>query len=315
MVLLPTLLHGFVPAVHTAILMIVDALRRLDGQVVSISEARHLRVEPGSRVLDKGSTPHLREALIRGFVLLEGSFPVATINPAVHHFAHYGGQTGFAGILRWFAMWGFERNNKRIKAMCRSFRYTLAGLAKCVQMDIATRINMIKQTDFLSARMLSCGCQFSRLSKDRGSYVLTRREKIDLARLGVSTFNDVQAFEIARVLGVHFRAGEWGRLRCGSVITTIFDRRSRYCYVKKFLKVDGKCFARVVWLSVPTYPYAPNRLIVSVRMLSDAQQNAHHPFVSVEKIDPCAVAVLPQRDGTHFWMMREKGHDRVPSDF
>ena len=117
-------------------------------------------------------------------------------------------------------------------------------------------------------------------------------------------------------MGVHFRAGEWGRPRCGSVITTIFDRRSRYCYVKKFLKVQGQFFARVEWLSVPTYPYAPdNRLVVRVRKLADAQQRQHRCFVPLEDIDPCTVAVIPQRDGVHFSMLRDKGYDRVDIDY
>ena len=78
LVLLPTLLDGFVTAVHTAVLMIVNALRHLDGLVVSKSEAHHLGIEPGSYVVEKASIPYWRQELLRGFVLLEGSLPVAT---------------------------------------------------------------------------------------------------------------------------------------------------------------------------------------------------------------------------------------------
>ena len=51
LVFLPTILRDFVPAVHRAILKITFALRRLDGLVVSIDEARRLGVLPGSHVL------------------------------------------------------------------------------------------------------------------------------------------------------------------------------------------------------------------------------------------------------------------------
>jgi len=186
----------------------------------------------------------------------------------------------------------------------------LASLAKNVQMNIATRFSDIanNEAELLAARTL---CRLSKRSVSHGFYLLSRREKIDLALLGVTVFDDVCAFEIAHVLGVHFRAGEWGRPRCGSVITTIFDRRSRYCYVKKFLQVQGKYFARVQWLSVPTYPHFPNTLVVKVRMLTDAQQNLHRSVIPLEHIDPCTVAVIPQRDGVHFSMLRDRGYDRV----
>jgi len=310
MVLLPTLLEGYITKVHTAILMVVNALRHLDGLVVSVSEARRLGVEPGSHVIGKACVPYWRQVLLRGLVLLEGSLPVAALNPIMHHFAHYGEQTGESGILRWFAMWAFERNNKCVKGMVRNRRYTLASLAKNVQMNIATRFIALanKEAVLLSARTL---CQLSKQSVSHGIYLLSRREKFDLALLGVSAFDDVCAFEIARVLNVHFRAGEWGRPRCGSVITTIFGRRSRYCYVKKFLQVQGKYFARVEWLSVPTYPYFPNTLVVKVHKLTDAQQDLHRSVIPVEDIDPCTVAVIPQRDGVHFSMLRDKGYDRV----
>lgn len=53
MVILPTCLHDFVPAVHAALLMLVNALRHLDGEVVSINEAKRRGVEPGSTLIVK----------------------------------------------------------------------------------------------------------------------------------------------------------------------------------------------------------------------------------------------------------------------
>ena len=49
--------------------------------------------------------------------------------------------------------------------------------------------------------------------------------------LGVTSFSDFRAFKVAKVLGVHFRSGQWGCLRCSSVITTIYRGTSRYCIV------------------------------------------------------------------------------------
>ena len=37
----------------------------------------------------------------------------------------------------------------------------------------------------------------------------------------------------------HLKAGEWGGGPCGSVITTIYNGRSRYCVVDKFIQVQN----------------------------------------------------------------------------
>ena len=313
MVILPTSLRGFVPAVHTAILMVVYGLRCLQGQVVSESEAENLGVEPGSRVIDKASIPYYDFVLLLGLVLLEGSCPVASLNPIMHHFVHYGSQTARAGILGWLAMWSFERNNKKIKKLVRNARFTLASLAKNVRMDIATRFDDLDNQSPNDDWKLRCTCYLSQQSKHRGFYMLSRREKFDLGMLGVTSTDDVRSFDIAFVLGVHFRAGEWGQERCGSVITTMFAGRSRYCFVRRFLRVQGQYFALVNWLSISEYPYAPNRLIVKVHLLSREQQLQHRCVISIKKIDPCTVAVLPHEDDVHFYMLRDKGYDRVPS--
>ena len=119
-VLLPTCLHGFVAAVHNAILMIVHALRQIDGYILSIFESMARGVRPGSHVADKTKVVQWGHTLVRGLVLLEGSFPVSHLNPALHHLVHYGWQTARGGLLRWVAMWSFERNNKRMKRLVRN---------------------------------------------------------------------------------------------------------------------------------------------------------------------------------------------------
>lgn len=309
MVILPTCLHGFVTTVHTAILMFVYALRRLDGQTFSASEARSRGVLPGARVIDKSSISMMGEELIRGLVLLEGSFPVAHLNPAMHHLVHYAFQTARMGVSRWFAMYAFERNNKRVKGLVRNTSQPLASLANSLQMDIATRlISFTEQPDSeFEERTPTCV-----LYLRNGLWtILSVREKFDLGMLGVTSFVSVRAFKIARILGVHFRSGEWGRRRCGSVVTTLHGGQSRYCVVDKFLCVQGKSFARVVWLSKPKYPYSPNRLVVRVRMLSRRQQLTHSCVIPVDKVEPCSVTVLPDIDDVHFFMLRDKGYDRT----
>ena len=48
-----------------------------------------------------------------------------------------------------------------------------------------------------------------------------------------------------------------------------------------------------------------------VTLMTPAAQLLHRSVIPVDKIDPCSVAVLPHSDGVHFFMMREKGTDRV----
>ena len=42
----------------------------------------------------------------------------------------------------------------------------------------------------------------------------------------------------------------------------------------------------------------------------NAEQRHHRSVIPVSKIEPTTVAVLPDSDGVHFYMMREKGTDR-----
>lgn len=314
LVLLPTCLHfTSVRAVHHALLVLVDALRHLDGQTISIAEAIRRGVEPGERVLE-----HTRvllqweEQLIRGLVLLEGSFPIDHLNPALHHLTHYPMIVFRFGVLLWFSMFSFERNNKRLKKLVRNMQRPEASLAKNVELDIATRFLSCAQKDkcegFLQTRPPFC---VLKPLNQENLYIPSRAERFELGMLGITSLAYVLTFPIAWILGVHFRAGEWGGRRCGSVITCIHDGRSRYCVVKSFLRVQGKSFARVEWLSVPTYPYAPNKLVVRVSMLTDAEQEAHVPVIPIEIIEPTSVAVIRDRDGIHYFMMREKGTDRT----
>ena len=310
MVILPTCLRGYVPEVHAAILTIVNALRHLQGQVLCVAEATRLGVELGSNVIDKGSIPSLGQELIRGLVMLEGSFPVGHLNPALHHLVHYGLQTERFGLLDWVAMFAFERNNKRVKGMVRNNHHVMSSLANNIQMDIATRF--LSYTDKDGAGIGERPPAYVLSSRGERRHTLTKRERYDLGKLGVQNLKQARSFTTAHILGVHFKTGEWGKKRCGSVLTTIYGGRSRYCVVEKFLRVAGKCFARVRWLSVPEYPFAPCRLVVRVRVLAPEERpSVHRIIIPIENIDPCSVYVLPDEDGVHYYVMREKGVDRV----
>ena len=84
---------------------------------------------------------------------------------------------------------------------------------------------------------------------------------------------------------------------------------SRYCVVDKFLKVGGKAFAFVRWLSVPRYPYYPNPLVVRVRMPTQHGQPCR--MLAIQDIEPTSVGVIPHEDGVHFFVIRSKGTDRT----
>ena len=141
LVLLPTCLHFCkVRAVLYALLVLVHALRLLAGHTISIAEAVWRGVEPGERLLEHAKIIHQYEdELVRGLVLLEGSFPSDQLNPALHHLVHYPFIAHSFGVLAWLSMFGFERNNKRMKKLVRNTKTPDANLAKNIEMDIATR--------------------------------------------------------------------------------------------------------------------------------------------------------------------------------
>ena len=142
-VLLPSLLTGFVSSVHRALLTLVYGLRLLDGQFVSYKEATILGVEAGSHVLKKSSLRYAGELVTLGLVMLEGSFPIAHLNPALHHVVHYPHMVSRVGCLRWFSMFSFERNNKKIKGLARNGRNVLSGVANNLRLDVATRYTAV----------------------------------------------------------------------------------------------------------------------------------------------------------------------------
>ena len=310
LVILPTCLHGYVKATHTAILVTVDALRRLFGMRFCAKECRRRGIEIGSRAVFKAQVKAIGAQLAMGLVLVEGSLPVGHLNPIMHHLSHYADLTAETGSLDWTSLFGFERNNKRMKNLVRSNVHPEASLANMLQMDMSSRAVTYEET--LSCDQPAPAVQL--ISRGRGQgkfYIVPKREKLALGLLGVSCFAGARSFASARIQGIHFKSDEWGRRLCGSVITTVYCGRSRYGYVKRFLLVQSREFAVVDWLSKPVYPYAPITLVVRVQMLANTDQLCHRCVVSCDDIEPCSVCVLPDEDGIHYYMMRTDGTDRI----
>jgi hypothetical protein len=118
----------------------VHALRKLDGQVVSEFEAKRiLGVLPGSHILEKRLLPSIKEELVLGLCMVEGSIPARHINPLLHRFVHYPMLTGRKGLMRWLAMWTFERYNKKVKNLVKNKANPAASIANNVKLDMAAR--------------------------------------------------------------------------------------------------------------------------------------------------------------------------------
>ena len=307
--ILPTCLRGFVAATHYALMLVVDALRQLDGQFIAVQEAVRLGLDPhDSSIVDESLIKDLGRQLLEGLVLLEGSLPVSHLNPAMHHLVHYAADTARAGILSWLSMNSFERNNKRMKGMVRSNQNPEAGLAKDTQLDIAARVSTLSQ-DLDDDAQPPPLITLSRLMSG-GLYVPTRRHRYCLSLLGVTRFDCIQGYNAAWIRGIHFSCGEWGRRTCGSVFTTVYCGKSVYGIFDRFMLVHGVEYAAVTWLTQPVYPYAPLTLVVRVRVLPAVDQPLHRCVIRCDRVEPCPVNVMPDENGHDYYMMRTRGYDR-----
>ena len=255
-------------------------------------------------MVDREKIRNYTRDVIRGLVLLEGSLPVDHLNPALKHIVHYGPQTDTRGILDWFAMWAFERNNKRVKTMVNNTVQPLSSIANHVELDIKTRMKT------LTKKVLDRDAEIALSVRIRGC-VLSDKQRAAMEFLGATSFRDVKFFKVDIILGVHFRCGEWGSRRCGSVITTMYAGVSRYCILDSFVMVQDKTYACVTWLSRPIYPCPPFKIVVKVRLLTPLEGDVHRCVIPADKIDPTKVSVLPASDGIHYFMLREKGIDRT----
>lgn len=123
---------------------------------------------------------------------------------------------------------------------------------------------------------------------------------------------EINAFATACIMGVHFRAGQWGRYpTCSSVITCVVNARSVYGYVNKFLQIENdNCpgYASVTWFGIPQYPLGSNRLEVVVSCDGSVLDREIGCILKVTQIDPSPVVIEP--DGDNYRMMRQSGFDR-----
>ncbi len=147
--------------------------------------------------------------------------------------------------------------------------------------------------------------------------VLSELELADLRILGVDVEDNlsITVYNIAHILGKHFRSGEWGQRRCGSVITCVMAGRSVYANVHRFFKVDGDDspgYASVTWFGAPNYPAFPNPILVRCREVDpDRLADAYGCVVAITQIDPTQVMVEREEDHVFCWMIRDSGYDTI----
>ena len=158
LVMLPTVLRGYTPAVHMGLVTLVSALRQLQGQVASEKDAKRLGILPGSRFLERRRLTELQRQVLRGLILLEGSMPECHLNPLLHRLVHYVSITAAFGLMWWFAMYAFERYNKRIKKLIRNKRLPLASVESGIKMEIACRFLEMSDDVSSSGRGSTCTC-------------------------------------------------------------------------------------------------------------------------------------------------------------
>ena len=96
--------------------------------------------------------------------------------------------------------------------------------------------------------------------------IFSDRERNDMQSMGVTSCRGVKVFKVAKILGVHFRSGEWGCRRCGSVMTTtvilIVYQRPTSCMS---LFIMGQFIsAAVIWLA-PSFPATAHLVIMIAR--------------------------------------------------
>ena len=124
-------------------------------------------------------------------------------------------------------------------------------------------------------------------------------------------------YNIAMILSKHFRSGEWGQYRCGSVITCVIAGRSVYARVNKFFTIDGddcEGYASVTWFGAPEYPL-DTPLVVRCREEEPQRLvDAYGCVVKITQIDPSQVIVERDEGSGYCWMMRDSGYDTVRDD-
>ena len=157
-------------------------------------------------------------------------------------------------------------------------------------------------------------CHACVLSGERTHGRVTQEEFNELMHIGcpVDDIFDVSVCRIARIMGYHFRSGEWGCYpRCGSVFTMVLNGRSVYGRVEKFMRVTGDpCpgYASVSWFSGPT---DSNFLCPKVNSNAGEaiQREVNACVVRITQIDPAQVSVESVPGSNDYFMIRDSGYD------
>lgn len=286
------------------------------GQVHSYEVAVRMNILPGSRTVSKKLTPLLHRQVIFGLLLLSGAFPESHVNPGAHHFTHNGKFTLTHTILSILWMMGFERINLFLKQLIRTGLRVDVHLAKAVAVNMAASyMELLRHGinyDITKAPQHSC---FLQQANKHASVSAKELGDLRMAAGFVRDVLSVDVFSVASILGVRFRAGQWGQhpTTCSSVFTCVINGRSVYGHVVKFLSVDGDNlpgYASVRWFGPPRYPLGDNRLEVVVsRDGARLDREIQSCIIPITKIDPSYVVVEP--DGDEYRMMRQSGYDTV----
>ena len=205
------------------------------------------------------------------------------------------------------------RYNKHAKSLVRDMSHPEAHLANSASQDVAARYVNLKESGY---KVSTDSCHFCVLSVPKRHDHPTETELADLRYLGLAVDPfDIKFYAVAHIMGVHFRAGEWGqRPRCGSVVTCVMGGQSLYARVNRFLKIrseDGPGYASVTWFSKPEYPTG-TPIVVKVGEDDGGLDALHGCVISIDLIDPSRVMVecLTQPVGEYF-VMRDSGFDPI----
>ena len=218
------------------------------------------------------------------------------------------------------------RYNKYVKTLCRDSNRAQANLAKTTQLDAAANFaKLIKEPLYDMHKDLHHTCTLTGLAV---KYTPPREIVGDLRMMAsnVADRNSCVGFRIANILGVHFRAGEWGTRRrshsrrsdddrCGSVVTVLMGRRSLFARVLHFFRViddDNPGYAHVEWFSEPEYLYANNPLGVRCREDGREIELEYGNVVRITQIDPSQIMVEHEPSTSTYIMIRDSGYNTRP---
>lgn len=197
-----------------------------------------------------------------------------------------------------------------MKGLCRNPDAPEVHLSHSVSQDVAARFVARAERGETS---LVDRCHRCVLSARMTGFDMEDMYLADLRMFGCDVdCLSVTCYSVAYILGVHFRAGEWGQNSCGSVITTVVNGRSLYARVNAFVRVDddeSPGYALVSWFSEPTYPFG-HPLVVRVTDDGSELDRQLGSAVRITCIDPSKVMIDPD-GGRVYYMMRDSGYDTV----